>query len=202
MRFQVNEILPVIAITFVGNTDGSNMLFKPFYPWRGDVIERFEFEHLTVAEHHRVRSNYDLESADPGYDGYVLKSATGEAWFNQFPVARVGEFSGLSDGHDRLFLRKLKTEADWREWYQNSPEVPCQYRLLSDYLADLKRGIDDRNEIADQKDQDREHTAQLQMHLNNMITQYEAQFGKAINFTKSDFGFWEVSFAEKVETTA
>lgn len=201
MRFQVNEVLPAVAIIYAGKSQGSNMFFKPYYPWWEEVVESVEFEHFTVIEHQRVRAHDEAEAIEPTYDGFRLKSSKGEDWGNQFPVARVGEFSRLSDTYDRLFTRTLSDNELMTRYYECS-EVPCQYRLLSDYLADLKHGIVERNASQEQSEKDQQHTALLQKHLDDMVTQYEAEFGKTTNFTKTRFGFWEVSFVEKVEATA
>lgn len=200
MRFQVNETLPVLAIIYANVPANANLMFHAYYPWRNDVIDRIEFDHLTVAEHHKVNQEYDEAGAEPSCDGYLLQSSKGEAWSNQYPTAHYGQWS---DSANRLFTRYFSGDKEaWREWYANNPNVPCQYRLLSDYLADVKRGIQDRNEESGLTEADIAMTAVLQKHLDAVVAQYEEESGKVVVFEKTRWGFWEVSFADKTESAA
>jgi hypothetical protein len=198
MRFQLNEVLPVIHISFDASQH-FDCLFAAYLPWRGHKVAAIRFDHLTVAEHHRVRSDYDAETEEPRYDGYVLKSGD-DVWHNQYPTAEYGQ---VSDAGDRMFTRHVV--GGWEAWLTANPGKPMETRLLSDYLADLKRGIWKREQEAkrDPKSytiKDELETEALNLHLDLVVAEYEKQHGKKIGFTKhmigSDWleGWWNVSY--------
>lgn len=188
MRFQVNEVLPVIALVHpTGGRIGTNFFFGSYLPWipSRSVIERIEFEHLTVTEHHRVRSEWDDAKAEPKCDGFILKSTKGEIWHNQYPYA---SYSQTSDACDRLFDRYSGGKEETRAWIDANPGGVAQYRLLSDYLKSLKRGIHQRQCEAFKPDSrytedDQKFTDLLELHLNAVVAQYESEHGKKITFT-------------------
>lgn len=192
MRFQVNEVLPVIALVHKSDRVGINFFFGAYLPWipSRSVIERIEFEHLTVTEHHRVRSEWDEKEAEPKYDGYVLKSAKGEIWHNQYPYASYGQ---TSDASDRRFNRYCGGSDATRSWLDANPSGIAQYRSLSCYLQDLKRGIHTRRAEQFKPDsthtvEDIHHTDLLELHLKAVVDQYESEHGKKITFTQHKYG--------------
>ncbi len=199
MRFQVNEVLPVIAIMY--NVDPSqNLMFGAYIPWlpfRSD-IRSIEFEHLTVVEHHRVLTEYAQEDDVPDCDGYVLKSSKGETWHNQYPRA---SYSQTSDSADRLFELHFEPNT-FDSWYDANPHVPCEYRLLSDYLKSLKRGIYHRTREC-KEESEVANTALLQKHLDEVCALYKQRHGKEVQFSEHMIegdrwleGWWEVEFVE------
>lgn len=186
MRFQVNEVLPVVAIIFAGVDDSTNLMFHPYYPWFDmfSKIERIEFEHLTVTEHHRVRNEWAPKDAEPDCDGFILKSSKDEIWHNQYPYASYGQ---TSDAADRMFDRHLE-EGEFVQWYDKNKNVPCQYRLLSDYMVNIKRGIWQREEQTNLNAEELAHTEALSKHLQDLCDSYEQQFGKKVVFDKHLIG--------------
>jgi hypothetical protein len=74
-------------------------------PW-DEQVQSSEIVYLTVVEHHRVPNSYD-QTNELTCDGYILETAGGERWFNQYPRASYGQ---VSDSADRQFHR-----ADWKE---------------------------------------------------------------------------------------
>lgn len=198
MRFQLNEVLPVIHLSFNAG-DRFDCLFSTYLPWRGHKVTAINFDHLTVAEHHRVCCDYEDEGTAPRYDGYVLKSGD-DVWHNQYPKAEYGQ---LSDAGDRMFTRHVV--GGWEAWLIANPGKPMETRLLSDYLTALKRGIFKREQEAKRVPEnytlkDELETEALNLHLDLIVVEYEKQHGKKIEFTKhmtgSDWleGWWDVSY--------
>lgn len=196
MRFQLNEILPVIHLRF--DTSGKlHCTFRPYYPWSGHTVTKIQFDHLTVTEHHRVCDSYAAENSEPNCDGFVLKSGD-NVWHNQYPTASYGQ---TSDAADRMFIRRIDPDTCLTQWLEENPNTAVTVRSLSDYLTEVKRGIYQRQQAQISEKTtllDREHTKQLQDHLDAVVQSYEEEFGKKIVFSKLMFGKEILEVGEEV----
>lgn len=210
MRYQVNQVLPVIGLKYVGAPDNGRLFFAPYMPWNNTALESICFEHLTVMEHHRVLNEYAADDDVPDCDGYLLKSEDGKLWGNQYPRACYGQISNLQDF---IFERKLE-EGKFQEWMEENPTGLYSYRLLTDYLKALKHGIYKRNEET-QTDSQRSETELLQAHFDRVVSEYETTFNKKLVFEKrmvtSDVepdkprwvkGWWKITIVDNVPESA
>jgi hypothetical protein len=189
MRFNIDETLPVIHIKIPNKNRASYLLFKSYFPWYNHEIESITFEHLKVLEHHRVLHEYAKEDDVPDCDGFILEDSQKRRFFNQYPRACYGQ---TSDRADRMFHRDLTAYENIDEWLALS-EPAYEYRLLSDYLKDLKRGIHERRkeqfkEGSTYSAEDIHHTDLLELHVKAIVDQYKSEHGKDIVFEPHLYG--------------
>lgn len=142
MRYEIGQ---KIWGVFFHNTDA---IFYPHYsPWMpfdffGEVrktMPRIEFVELTVTEHRKVRWEYEEETVEPKYDGFILVDAQGREWHNQYPRASYEQTSDTCDGLFSLYMEKEK----------------AIYNATLDYIRDRR----------DARDAGREHFTQQAPHI-------------------------------------
>lgn len=94
MRYNVGSIYPFIKIEF----KAAELRFGNLYlPWC-DTLKEIKLEMLECAEHHKVRSSHEDETAEPTCDGFIFKNMkTRENWHNQYPTASYGQISTDAD---------------------------------------------------------------------------------------------------------
>ena len=188
MRYNIGEIIPVIAIVYANVPNGRNLMFHPYRPWIDATIDHVEFDHLMVTEHHKVRCEWDGLDAEKKYDGFLLASSHGHEMANQYPVAG---YSQLSDSANYLFKRYFPAKDQFKNWFESNPNTPFEYRLLTNYLDNLKQGIHDREQETGLTDEDKRVTEVLKEHLDAVIAQYEQEFNKKITFSQCELTeFW------------
>lgn len=188
MRYNIGEIIPVIAIVYANVPPARNLMFHPYRPWLSTVIDHIEFDHLKVIEHHKVRCEWDGLDAEKTHDGFLLVSSKGHEMANQYPVASYGQ---IDDSANRLFKRHFVDGDQFKHWFETNPNVPSQYRLLNAYIDDLKQGIDEREQETGLTEEDKRVTEALKEHLDAVIAQYEQEFDKKITFSQCELtGFW------------
>lgn len=207
MRYDINEVVPVVHLRISSPNKAARMLFTSYFPWYNHNVEAILFEHLTVLEHHRVLHEYAKEDDVPDCDGFILEDSQKRRFFNQYPRACYGQ---TSDRADRIFNRDL-TMFESADAFLASNEPAYEYRLLSDYLKDLKRGIHERRkeqfkEGSTYSAEDIRHTDLLEKHLVEVCDKYDAEFNKKIKFTPHMYGegenakwlegWYDVSFHE------
>jgi hypothetical protein len=115
MRYEIGQKIPVISFIVKGKISNGGGAYSRsavhFMPW-DEQVESSEIVYLTVVEHHRVPNSYD-QTNEPTCDGYILETAEGERWFNQYPRASYGQ---LSDAADRMFHRENFKGSKYRQY--------------------------------------------------------------------------------------
>ena len=115
-RFSIGEkifgVCFTIRVARAGQSDSLVRYFHPFLlkrlplPFSKNCLET---EVLTVSEHHKVSRRHDTEGKKD-CDGYVLSSASGITFKNQYPFADYGQlddtanwvFSGVNDADNTV----------------------------------------------------------------------------------------------------
>lgn len=138
-RLTVGQVVPCIAFRFTESRPADGFMFMPYMPMSNNV-ESIHLLKLTVAEHHKVRTEYDAETVEPSRDGYVLTDSDGVRWNNEYPRASVSQCSvaGLY-----IVERDLPKETA-SEWLDNNLDALLAYHFLDAYLDDVRHTIEVR----------------------------------------------------------
>ncbi len=131
-RYQVGQTLTVVAFGYE-HTQTSDACI-PFFWGRPEPTKIF-FKELTVVEHHKVTDGYSKEAT---CDGFILKDAEGNVWYNQYPTADYGQ---ITDGGDRRFHYHPKEGENWDTILDNEYNFPTDYTLIGEVVEPLMRGL-------------------------------------------------------------
>lgn len=151
-RYSIGEKLLVVAhVVTVPGRNGSAPHFDtcthilPYWKKKdyGIAHRRFEYLELEVIEHHKVTSEYDEENKK-NCDGYILKSADGRIFYNQYPIASYGQ---VSDRGNRIFTESIP-EKDWDSAFKREKEkgIPSQYVLIDEMANESSMDRRDKQE--------------------------------------------------------
>lgn len=137
-RLNVAQEVYVINVTIQDQSPD----FDPFYsqPLLHDFkqIKDVRLNKLTVCEHHKVRSEYDIAEAEAIYDGYILKDDAGVVFHNQYPVASYGQ---MSDTANRRYNVAHGEDESLEALLKRTGSDVYEYHLLTDLLKDMSKGI-------------------------------------------------------------
>lgn len=125
MRYQVGQIIYVVAFTFAGQSYSQT---HPRIPHRAEGPEKMHFKKLTVTEHHRV-PDYWLPLGEKTCDGYVLTDENGKVFHNQYPMAVYGQ---VSDFADRWFTAHAADREEAKRLIAADKDEPVAYILVED----------------------------------------------------------------------
>lgn len=120
-RYQVGQTLTVV--TFGYEHTQTSDAFIPFFRGRPEPTKIF-FKELTVVEHHKVTDGYSKEATR---DGFILKDAEGNVWYNQYPTANYGQ---TFDDGDGWFHYHPKEGENWDTILDNEYNFPTDYTLI------------------------------------------------------------------------
>lgn len=158
-RYSVGEKLLVVAQVINipgrnGNPAAMQTSTSMMSYWQkneyGASHRRFEFLELEVIEHHKVSSEYD-EKDLKDCDGYILKSADGRIFHNQYPRASYGQ---VSDRANYIFTEALP-ESDWEAAFENErkkgkPVQSVQFVLAGNLADDSSMSRKDKQKYLNQ----------------------------------------------------
>lgn len=162
MRYQINEILPVIHFEFKGNSVLENALFKMPYLHYETPVSRINFKLLTVTEHHKVSWEYDEEDKRV-HDGYLLRDEAGVTYSNQYPRASYGQVTDTADRRfDLYFGSDQEAEAFFKHAHDKNLLVPI-YHLMSDVLQDIQKGIVEITKILEKEHNESLNTKKVKL---------------------------------------
>jgi len=167
-RYKIGQKIVACFMTLSGRTEC--FVNPTFVPWT-DKLLGIEFEVLTVTEHHKVAWDQDPEG-EKKYDGYLLKSADGRGWVNQYPTADYGQ---VTDRADYLFDKHFPDGTDFDAL---KPSDLRTYENISTVIDNLKRGIRQLTGREDFGDA----AVQLQTHLNWLIKKIKQETGAEVTF--------------------
>lgn len=140
-RLEVGQV--VHTVHFDTTNENFKELFAMPYMYRMDNVTGINILELTVTEHHKVRGDYDDETVEPKYDGFVLKDKQGRIWHNQYPLASYGQLSDESDHEYNLAISQMNY--DKFETYDDLMKVMnityFESRNLNSTIRAISRGI-------------------------------------------------------------
>lgn len=134
-RFSIGEkifgVCFTIRVARAGQSDSLVRYFHPFLlkrlalPFSKNCLET---EVLTVSEHHKVSQRHDTEDKKD-CDGYVLSSASGITFKNQYPFADYGQ---LDDTADWVFSGVNEADNTVKKYIDVLMIMPDLYKAKSD----------------------------------------------------------------------
>ena len=144
MRYQPQQEIFVVAFRYP-TMDQRMLTYRQPLIHDDNQPTRIYFNKLTVAEHHRVRSEWAAVDSEPTCDGYLLSAEDGKVYSNQYPTASYGQTTDTADR--RFFLHLEEKEGVYEKFLADNPDSPLEYNLLTDVIESIMKGIKDLGAI-------------------------------------------------------
>lgn len=129
-RFTVGT--PEVFLRF--DYTGPGRFGSTYIPWL-DTLNAIEILDLACVEHHKVRGEWDDESDEPKYDGFIFTDAQGTVYHNQYPRAAYGQ---LDDSQDRMVSQAEFCEETFDHFYELARyRLECLYDTANRKKSEL-----------------------------------------------------------------
>lgn len=195
MRFEIGQQVPFIKVKFHDKPEAIPTFQRLFDP-RVHELDSIEVKMLTVKEHHKVPSCYDIYG-EKKYDGFIFTEQTTDGkeqvWNNQYPTATYGQ---ISDECDRMVVKNHTHSKDDLQQMSGMDLDALfeQWFTALHFIANIKRAIDGGEKYSIHlSDEDK---VPFYKYLNEVQKAIEKVSGKNVVFATSILEFNDGSVKE------